>query len=568
MRSRYFAVAAVVAVLIVAAVTLGLSDHEKARVPYQIVNGETAEVTYHTEGNEWTGEYVVGAYNSLPIPESDGLLFTGWYLDEDLTRPVGAILPDMAGSIDLYASWSDSIIGSGFTVYLSGKYYNGNLEHGMSGTMTYRMMAEISGKVYVQFENDIQYMFPSGGGSHDQRVGGYWSDGAWSGRYVGSGEVDGRMCQIWDDGDTVTWVADRYYILRTESSSRPNDITGTMTDTFGFTPDVIFDIRVVADVPLRIAGAEDNTIGSPAVLVASGEDFSGWYVDGKLVTEDRTLRIPVADPLTVYEARRGDGYKTIQSGDIDLSSMGMHGKVTITGSVEKMEVEGPGISLGTGYYVITDSSSPVSHRARVIVEEHRAFSMQWEHGGRHHSITLDIPYSDVAEHSISDPLGNLRFLYGDRSQVERFFTSDDPIITELAVILEDLSGGMSGDDLAAFVLSFVQNIPYVSDPESTGQRECWKYPVETLWDGGGDCEDSSILYAVLMKALGQRSAIMIFDGHAMAGVALDSPRGQTMWIDGWLYSFCETTATGFDPGDTSDRRLYNPSTVLFAYGTS
>jgi len=47
----------------------------------------------------------------------------------------------------------------------------------------------------------------------------------------------------------------------------------------------------------------------------------------------------------------------------------------------------------------------------------------------------------------------------------------------------------------------------------------WRYPVETLV-GNGDCEDKAVLFASIMKAAGYDVALILFEDHAMAGVAL------------------------------------------------
>jgi len=56
-----------------------------------------------------------------------------------------------------------------------------------------------------------------------------------------------------------------------------------------------------------------------------------------------------------------------------------------------------------------------------------------------------------------------------------------------------------------------------------------KFPIETLWEGGGDCEDKAILAAALLKALGYDVVFVTypyyFTGHAMLGVAVPLSKG-------------------------------------------
>ncbi|MBE0480372.1 MAG: hypothetical protein IBX68_05275 [Dehalococcoidia bacterium] len=110
-----------------------------------------------------------------------------------------------------------------------------------------------------------------------------------------------------------------------------------------------------------------------------------------------------------------------------------------------------------------------------------------------------------------------------------------------------------------FVLSFVQSMPYTSDKVTTGYDNYPRYPVETIVDGGGDCEDTSILFASIVRGMGYGVVLLHLtqDAHMAAGVAISQAI-----VDGWnlhypltyyrdgdrLYAFCETTGTGWKLG--------------------
>ncbi len=65
-------------------------------------------------------------------------------------------------------------------------------------------------------------------------------------------------------------------------------------------------------------------------------------------------------------------------------------------------------------------------------------------------------------------------------------------------------------DIASTILSFVQDkseifsMKYLSD----GEGDYPKYPVETLVEGGGDCEDLSILFSSLCSTLGYETIVL------------------------------------------------------------
>ena len=91
-----------------------------------------------------------------------------------------------------------------------------------------------------------------------------------------------------------------------------------------------------------------------------------------------------------------------------------------------------------------------------------------------------------------------------------------------------------------FVLSFVQAIPYKKD-ETTGYDEFFKFATETLAEGQGDCEDTSILFAALLSGLGFKSALLDLPGHLAVGVKGDF-KGWHYPYNNEKYFFCETAS--------------------------
>ena len=101
-----------------------------------------------------------------------------------------------------------------------------------------------------------------------------------------------------------------------------------------------------------------------------------------------------------------------------------------------------------------------------------------------------------------------------------------------------------------FVLAFVQSLPYTEDV-TTGYNEFYKYAIETLFDGGGDCEDTSILFASLLSGLDFEVALIIPPGHLAVGVKGDF-RGAVVSYKNNNYYYCETTGTGWKLGQVPD----------------
>lgn len=102
----------------------------------------------------------------------------------------------------------------------------------------------------------------------------------------------------------------------------------------------------------------------------------------------------------------------------------------------------------------------------------------------------------------------------------------------------------------SLALSFVQSIPYSLDEESTGQSEYWRYPIETLYDETGDCEDTTILAAALLRRLGHSVVTLLLPEHAALGVeAPPGTPGRFVQHQGKSMYYCETTATGWEVGE-------------------
>ena len=106
----------------------------------------------------------------------------------------------------------------------------------------------------------------------------------------------------------------------------------------------------------------------------------------------------------------------------------------------------------------------------------------------------------------------------------------------------------SRQDRIDFVLSFVQSLPYTHDDVTTGYDEFRRYAIETLIDGGGDCEDTTILVAAILRGLGEKTALIFMPGHIALGVSGDFT-GASVTHNGTTYYYCETTGTGWTIGD-------------------
>ena len=111
--------------------------------------------------------------------------------------------------------------------------------------------------------------------------------------------------------------------------------------------------------------------------------------------------------------------------------------------------------------------------------------------------------------------------------------------------------GLSEREVVDHTMVFVQNLQYATDEVGTGFDEYPKYPVETLVDRGGDCEDTSILLSSLLEALGYDTVLLaLYDANHMAlGVAGSDLSGSYYEFEGRRYYYVETTAPGWRVGE-------------------
>jgi len=129
----------------------------------------------------------------------------------------------------------------------------------------------------------------------------------------------------------------------------------------------------------------------------------------------------------------------------------------------------------------------------------------------------------------------------------------DGTATDLADLLQGVADSREYSDAeaAAFLIDFVQSLPYVPDDVSTGYDDYTKFIMETVTEMGGDCEDSAILLASILQAepFNYDTILIQPPGHMAIGVYQSDPSGYYFEFDGRKYSYVETTGQGWGIGD-------------------
>ena len=112
-----------------------------------------------------------------------------------------------------------------------------------------------------------------------------------------------------------------------------------------------------------------------------------------------------------------------------------------------------------------------------------------------------------------------------------------------------------------FVLAFVQSLPYTYDDVTTGYDEFRRYAIETLIEGGGDCEDTSVLAASILSGLGFELALISPPGHIAVG-ARGNFSGSYFRYGNNEYYYCETTGTGWKVGQLPPSYVSRSVTII------
>lgn len=97
-------------------------------------------------------------------------------------------------------------------------------------------------------------------------------------------------------------------------------------------------------------------------------------------------------------------------------------------------------------------------------------------------------------------------------------------------------------------VAFVQSLDYVPD-----DREYPKYPIETVYEKGGDCEDTSLLLCGIVRELGYGSALIVYDDHCAVGILGENLEGSYFDVDNKRYYYVETTGSSWKIGQIPDK---------------
>lgn len=172
-------------------------------------------------------------------------------------------------------------------------------------------------------------------------------------------------------------------------------------------------------------------------------------------------------------------------------------------------------------------------------------SFEWTHDGVEYDCRVAVPEVLHAYASARPRVRNRGAYVADPYH--------DDLLDAIAERLAAASVGSDADPLAV-ARTFVQQLPYATDADSTGRESYARYPSETILAGRADCEDAAVLLSGLFERLGRDTVLLAFweAEHMGLGVATDEPVGTGYPHGGTRYAYLETATSGWTVGETPD----------------
>ena len=164
--------------------------------------------------------------------------------------------------------------------------------------------------------------------------------------------------------------------------------------------------------------------------------------------------------------------------------------------------------------IVISQTNPLPYSSRNdLTKEYR-----WEYHGQEFRYEFKIP-SQLYDYYINKP----RFAMRTPSDYLVYGTDpfDDNFINGLSNEFTKISTNLGFDQFQTveLVVSFIQSLHYVDDRIGHGY-EYPKYPIETLVDEGGDCEDTSILLSSILDSMGLMNVLLFFPTHVAVGLGI------------------------------------------------
>jgi len=187
----------------------------------------------------------------------------------------------------------------------------------------------------------------------------------------------------------------------------------------------------------------------------------------------------------------------------------------------------------------------------------------WKYKGKQCSVSLNVS-TDLYDYYQNDR-EHLAYRYQFEGQeippnYFGFMLSENDRYVMRALANEFSRSGGTECDRINLALSFVQSLKYAYDSDSKGVDEYVRYPVETLVDGCGDCEDKVALLTALLYEMNVDFILLALPEHIAVGVHCDGVTANCyLQFRNKRYYYMETTTEGWEIGEIPEK--YQSSTM-------
>lgn len=157
-----------------------------------------------------------------------------------------------------------------------------------------------------------------------------------------------------------------------------------------------------------------------------------------------------------------------------------------------------------------------------VSSDSESFTRSWTYGFKEYKISFDVPKEEYNTYS-----SKARNVFTYREWGTYY---DDPYTSKLSRHIYQQTKDMSREERIVFMTNFARSIDYEEDPKveypgmDVKMREYPKFPIETLYNQSGDCEDQAILLAHILDESDYTSYVLTLpsrDGFGHVMVALD-----------------------------------------------
>ncbi|MDD2626558.1 MAG: transglutaminase domain-containing protein [Methanomethylophilus sp.] len=322
---------------------------------------------------------------------------------------------------------------------------------------------------------------------------------------------------------------------------------------------------------------EYNTAHNFTATANYGYEFDGWYSESGLVSSDSTMSYTVVGAKTItarfsiiHDATfilsdpTPDYSETVQcSPTYDVGILSQNYGVAKVYRADSLRYTSSTSSLGVYSFKTAVPIEVTITRSVIYIDGHtdtysktvvvdgtvsREYIWDYSYGtdqsfvrteNKEATLTLELKYSTYLEYREETRIRDAAEEH--RTNVTSFVTYGDSAITYLADVFEDMTGDFTPLERAQCVLNFVQSsISYQYDSDYNGQSEYWKFPYETLYDQKGDCEDTSFLFAAIIKAMGYDAVMVEPPNHMAVAISVSGCSGTYYLYDSTRYYICET----------------------------